>query len=79
MISIIPKLIILKQENREYDVDHTLLIKDIINIMLKQTSLEIDLECFQFPWRREIKLKRFSFIQIHSVVLFLVLEDVNMN
>ena len=35
--SIIPKLIILKQQNREYDVDHNLLIKDINNIMLKQT------------------------------------------
>ena len=42
-------MIILKQENREYDVDHNLLIKDINNIMLKGTSLEIDLEFFQFP------------------------------
>ena len=57
-ISIIPKTIILKQENGEYDVDHNLLIKDINNIMLKGTSLKNDLEfIFSVSLKREIKLK----------------------
>ena len=52
-ISIIPKTIILKQENGEYDVDHNLLIKDINNIMLKGTSLENDLEFIFFSFLKE--------------------------
>lgn len=37
VISIIPKLIISKQENREYDLDNNLLTEDINNITLKET------------------------------------------
>ena len=76
-------MIISKQENREYDVHHDLLIKDIKIIILKETSLEIlsfRVLSVSLKERNQVKyMTNYTVFDYHYAFFFSVSDELNIN